>query len=120
MRLQPFGGLHRARNAPFDPALDLRELVNEEVGGRTGAHTDPGIRGAVVAGELEPLLGQVHRDDAPGALQPCAYDGAQADHAGSKHHNRRPGLDRRAKHRCSQPGRQTTCEQTGRLERSLG
>ena len=40
MALEPLGRLHRARDGTFDPMLDFRELVDEEIRRRAGADAD--------------------------------------------------------------------------------
>src|SRR6185369_3280674 len=45
--MQPLGRLDRARHGTLDPMLDLRELVDEEVGGRPGADAHHRIVGDV-------------------------------------------------------------------------
>jgi hypothetical protein len=43
VRLEALGGLHRRRDRALDAALELRELVDEEVGRRAGADADPRV-----------------------------------------------------------------------------
>jgi hypothetical protein len=52
--------------------------LEDPVDGVRAAHE--GVRGALAARELEPVLGQVDADDALGAHEARARDGAQADH----------------------------------------
>src|SRR4051812_10421352 len=81
---------------------------------------DPRVRRALVARELQPVLGEVDADDALSALQAAAGDGAEADHAGPEDHAGGAGPDPGRVHRGAEAGAEPAGEQRGVLERRLG
>ena len=77
------------------------------------------VGGALAAGELQPLRGQVHADDPLGPLEPRPGDGTEADHPGAEHGagGARPyggGL-----HCRPETGREAAGEQAGSVEGRL-
>src|SRR6266852_573550 len=78
--LQPLGRSVRTRHCAGDPAFDFRQLVDEEIGGRTGADADHGILNHVLdrlAGDrlLELVLGH-RRFDGGRSVHTPSYSSA--------------------------------------------
>src|SRR5262249_45366074 len=92
-------------------------LGTDPVDGVVGG--DARIRRAVAAGLCGPVLGQVDRDDPPGAGESGSDHGTEADEPRSEDYDRGTGLDLRGVQRRADPRGEPTRERSAALEGRL-